>query len=137
MRDWRCGPTQASHDGRQACLYAVQRALDSKLLMESKPMSRPLPTEMYSTNLVRAPRSVWLYPANTSSEMWNALCTERSSIIYLAPRNAVQACGTHASQSVQSNVKRLYIGSGIHTHRHQRATLRLCLRPAQPRTWMF
>ena len=38
-------------------------------------MSRPLPTEMYSTNLVRAPRSVWLYPANTSSEMWNALHT--------------------------------------------------------------
>ena len=36
-------------------------------------MSRPLPTDMYSTNLVRAPRSVWLYPANTSSEMWNAL----------------------------------------------------------------
>ena len=41
--------------------------------MESKPMSRPLPTEIYSLNLVRPPRSVWLYPANTSSLMWKAL----------------------------------------------------------------
>lgn len=45
----------------------------SKELMESKPISRPLPTEMYSRNLVCAPRSVWLYPAKTSSLMWNAL----------------------------------------------------------------
>ena len=59
--------------GVAGALREAARALDSKLLMESKPMSRPLPTEMYSKNLVRAPRSVWLYPANTSSEMWNAL----------------------------------------------------------------
>ena len=41
--------------------------------MESKPMSRPLPTLMYSLNLTLPARRVWLYPANTSSLMWKAL----------------------------------------------------------------
>ena len=44
--------------------------LASKVRMEEKPMSRPLPQLMVSLNLILAPRSVWLMPPMTSSLTW-------------------------------------------------------------------